>query len=76
MGVALAMQPYVSEDLVAGLLVAPLPRHTVPATGHWYLVYMKEHKNLQKIKGFQTWLLEEIDADKTLAGLRTIDSED
>lgn len=33
MGVALAMQPYVSEDLVAGLLVAPLPRHTVPARG-------------------------------------------
>lgn len=70
MGVALAMQPYVSEDLAAGLLVAPLPEHTVPAPGNWYLVYMAEHENLRKISAFQAWLLEEIEADESLAGLR------
>jgi LysR family glycine cleavage system transcriptional activator len=71
MGVALAMQPYVSEDLAAGLLVAPLPRHTVPAPGDWYLVYMAEHKTLYKITAFQAWLLEEINSDKSLAPLRS-----
>jgi LysR family glycine cleavage system transcriptional activator len=71
MGVALAMQPYVSEDLAAGLLVAPLPRHTVPAPGDWYLVYMADHKTLYKITAFEAWLLEEINADKSLAPLRS-----
>ncbi len=71
MGVALAMQPYVSEDLAAGLLLAPLPRHTVPAPGDWYLVYMADHKRLRKVTAFQAWLLEEIDADAHLAELRS-----
>jgi LysR family glycine cleavage system transcriptional activator len=71
LGVALAMQPYVSEDLAAGLLVAPLPRHTVPAPGDWYLTYMAEHKKLRKIALFQAWLLEEINADDSLAGLQS-----
>jgi DNA-binding transcriptional LysR family regulator len=70
MGVALAMQPYVSEDLAAGLLIAPLPRHTVAAPGDWYLVYVADHRRLRKIKAFQTWLLEEIEADEGLAALR------
>lgn len=70
MGVALAMQPYVSEDLAAGLLVAPLPRHQVPAPGDWYLAYMEDHRRVRKIAVFQAWLLEEIIADKDLAGLR------
>jgi LysR family glycine cleavage system transcriptional activator len=71
MGVALAMQPYVSEDLAAGLLVAPLPRHTVAAPGDWYLVYMAEHRRQHKIAAFQAWLLEEIIADNSLAPLRS-----
>ena len=75
MGVALAMQPYVSEDLAAGLLIAPLPRHRVPAPENWYLVYMSEHRNLHKITAFQTWLLEEINADESLAALRRSDSK-
>jgi LysR family glycine cleavage system transcriptional activator len=70
MGVALAMQPYVSEDLAAGLLIAPLPRHTVAAPGDWHLVYVADHRRLRKIKAFQTWLLEEIEADEGLAALR------
>jgi LysR family glycine cleavage system transcriptional activator len=71
MGIALAMQPYVSEDLAAGLLVAPLPRHKVPAPGDWYLVYMADHKKVRKVTAFQAWLLEEISADESLAGLRS-----
>ena len=71
MGVALAMQPYVSEDLAAGLLIAPLPRHTVRAPGDWYLMYMADHKKLRKITAFQAWLLEEIGADESLAALRS-----
>lgn len=73
MGVALAMQPYVSEDLAAGLLTAPLPRHTVPAPGDWYLVYMAEHRKWRKITAFQTWLLEEINADESLSALHRPD---
>jgi LysR family glycine cleavage system transcriptional activator len=71
MGVALAMQPYVSEDLAAGLLIAPLARHTVPAPGDWYLVYMADQKKLRKITAFQAWLLEEIAADESLSALRS-----
>lgn len=70
MGMALAMQPYVSEDLAAGLLTAPLPRHTVPAPGNWYLVYLTEHRGLRKITAFQDWLCAEIAADESLSGLR------
>ncbi len=70
LGVALAMQPYVSEDLAAGLLIEPLPRHSVPAPGNWYLVYAAEHRKLRKIAAFQTWLLAEINADADLAALR------
>jgi LysR family glycine cleavage system transcriptional activator len=73
MGVALAMQPYVSEDLAAGLLTAPLPRHTVPALGNWYLAYMADHRKLRKIAAFEAWLLSEIDADESLAALRRPD---
>jgi LysR family glycine cleavage system transcriptional activator len=74
MGVALAMQPYVSEDLAAGLLVAPLPRHTVPAPGDWYLAYMADHRRVRKIAVFQAWLLDEVSADEDLAALRRPDS--
>lgn len=70
MGVSLAMQPYVDEDLAAGLLIAPLPRHTVPAPGNWYLVYPIEHRKLPKTMAFQSWLLEEISGDESLALLR------
>jgi len=70
MGVALAMQPYVSEDLAAGLLIAPLPGHNVPAPGDWHLIYMADHHRIGKITAFRAWLLEEIDADATLAPLR------
>lgn len=73
MGVALAMQPYVSEDLAAGLLVTPLPGLTVPSPGDWYLVYMAEHAKLYKIAAFQAWLLKEIGADESLAALRRAD---
>jgi hypothetical protein len=31
---------------------------------------MAEHRKLHKITAFQTWLLEEIDADESLAALR------
>jgi LysR family transcriptional regulator, glycine cleavage system transcriptional activator len=70
MGVALAMQPYVSEDLAAGVLIAPLPRHTVPAPGNWHLIYMADHRKLRKIAAFQAWLLGEISADESLAARR------
>lgn len=76
MGVALAMQPYVDEDLAAGLLVAPLPRHAVPSPGDWHLAYVSEYRRLRKIEEFQSWLLEEIVADESLAPLRRTDRTD
>ena len=69
-GVALAMQPYVSDDLAAGHLVVPLPKHIVPAPGSWHLVYREEHAALSKVTAFQRWLLEAIQSDPDLAPLR------
>jgi LysR family glycine cleavage system transcriptional activator len=70
LGVALAMHPYVSEDLTAGLLVNPFPGMEIPTEGDWYLVYPESRGRLRKIKLFRQWLVEEIEADPDIGLLR------
>lgn len=70
LGVALAMQPYVSEDFAAGLLVNPLPDHVPPAPGDWWLAYPPASAEAGKIKAFQAWLIAEIESDPELSPLR------
>lgn len=69
LGVALAMQPYVGEDLSAGLLVSAFPDLEVPAPGKWYLVYPESRGRIRKIRQFREWLLREIQDDPDLAPL-------
>jgi LysR family transcriptional regulator, glycine cleavage system transcriptional activator len=69
MGVALAMQPYVAEDIEAGHLVDIFPERRVRTIGHWFVTYPKERTNIRKIRLFQEWLKDQIAEDETLAPL-------
>jgi LysR family glycine cleavage system transcriptional activator len=69
MGVALAMQPYVAEDLETGHLVDIFPDRRVRTIGHWFLTYPKDRINVRKIRLFQDWLKALIAADPTLSPL-------
>lgn len=69
MGVALAMQPYVAEDIEAGHLVDIFPERRVRTIGHWFLTYPKDRANVRKIRLFQNWLQGQISEDATLSPL-------
>lgn len=69
LGVSLAMQPYVAEDLEEGVLVNPLPDHVVTAPSSWYLAFLKESANLPRMSAFRQWFLQEILEDPHLAPL-------
>ncbi|WP_373003932.1 transcriptional regulator GcvA [Hyphomonas sp.] len=69
MGVALAMQPYVDEDIEAGHLVDIFPERRVRTIGHWFLTYPKERMNVRKVRLFQEWLKGQISEDPTLLPL-------
>ena len=69
MGVALAMQPYVAEDLETGQLVDLFPDRRVRTIGHWFLTYPKDRINVRKIRLFQEWLKALVAADRTLSPL-------
>ena len=69
LGVALAMQPYVGEDLSAGLLVNPFPELEVPVVGRWYLIYPESRARIRKIRQFREWLIGEVKRDPDLVHL-------
>jgi LysR family transcriptional regulator, glycine cleavage system transcriptional activator len=69
LGVALAMQPYVGEDLSAGLLVNPFPELEVPVVGRWYLIYPESRARIRKIRQFREWLIGEVKQDPDLVHL-------
>jgi len=68
MGIALGQQPYIRNDLDAGILVELFPEERVPNPNHWYLVCRKERNDLPKLKLFRDWLREETTADESLPG--------
>lgn len=67
-GVALAMQPFVSRELSAGLLVEPFPEQRVANPNKWYFVTRKEKAQQPKIKKFRDWLRTAVEADPDIAG--------
>ena len=66
MGIALGMQPYISRDLKAGMLVELFPGHRVKAEGAWYLVCRRERAFKSKVVAFREWILDEIARDPDL----------
>ena len=65
-GIALGMDPFVSHDLEAGLLVEPLPGRRVFTRGDWYLACRKEKSKSDKVVKFRNWMLAEISRDPTM----------
>ena len=65
-GIALGMEPFVTRDLEAGLLVEPLPGRRVRTRGDWNLVCRKEKFNSEKLVKFREWILREIEKDETM----------
>ena len=65
-GVALGMQPYISRDLKAGLLVELFPGQRVKADGEWYLVCRRERAFSRKVIAFREWILAEVADDPDL----------
>lgn len=55
LGVALALRPYVVDDLAAGRLVAPF-RRTVPAGKAWYLLWGPTRRDDPALAAFRAWL--------------------
>lgn len=69
-GVALAMQPYVAEELAAGTLVRPFPGCEVPAPEAWHLVWPAARGQGRHAAAFCQWARDEVAADPELAALR------
>ncbi|MBL4630483.1 MAG: transcriptional regulator GcvA [Paraglaciecola sp.] len=70
MGIALGMQPYVGKELSSGMLIEPFPEMRVKHHSEWYFVYRQEKFEQKKIQLFESWLIEQIEADPELAASR------
>jgi len=55
LGVAMALRPYVVDDLAAGRLVAPF-RRSVPVGKAWYLLWRPERGDDPALVAFRAWL--------------------
>jgi len=58
LGVAMAQTALVADDLKAGRLIAPF-KLQVPTKGAYFLVYPPRSQNLDKVRRFEAWLLQE-----------------
>jgi LysR family glycine cleavage system transcriptional activator/LysR family transcriptional regulator of beta-lactamase len=58
LGVAMALRPYVTDDIRAGRLVAPFPL-TVPKGQAWYLIFAASRRTDPSLVAFRAWLTEE-----------------
>lgn len=65
-GVALGMEPFVTRDLTAGLLVEPFPDRRLYTAGDWYLVCREDKSGRSDIETLRQWLLAEVQADPTI----------
>jgi LysR family glycine cleavage system transcriptional activator len=68
--VALGQQPYMERDLKAGTLVEVFPGKRVTNPNRWFLACRNEMRVQAKFLAFARWLLAEVAADESLAGLR------
>lgn len=69
-GVALAMQPYVDEDLATGVLTKAFPGREVEAQVSWYLVSPTSRGDARHVRAFAKWIVEEVQHDPSLAPYR------
>ena len=70
LGVAIAMQPYAAEDFASGALVPLFPGPAVQARGVWYLSYVDNRLKAANSRAFARWLVDQVENDPDLAGLR------
>jgi len=69
-GVALAMQPYTSEDFAAGVLVRPFPDHDVRPDFGWFVVSPQTRADHPQVRAFRKWVISQVEDDPKLAPLR------
>ena len=63
MGIGLAQQPFVSDDLMNGELIEIFPGRRIKNPAKWYLACRADKKELRKFKAFKNWLCEEVESD-------------
>lgn len=66
LGVSLGMEPFVTRDLDAGLLVEPVPDARIYHPRDWYLVCREDKAQRHDLAIFRQWLLQEIAADASM----------
>jgi DNA-binding transcriptional LysR family regulator len=69
-GVALAMQPYSTEDFAAGVLVRPFPELDVKPDFYWYIVSPETRSQNPQVRAFRNWVIDQVENDPALAPLR------
>lgn len=72
-GVALAMQPFVSRELASGLLVDLFKNRRVVNPNKWYFVTRREKAKQKKIQVFREWLVAAIADDPNIPRLSAND---
>ena len=65
-GVALGMEPFVSRDLAAGLLVEPFPDRRTYVPQDWHLVCREEKADHPDIACFRDWIQKQVAADESM----------
>jgi LysR family glycine cleavage system transcriptional activator len=63
LGIALESLFLAERSIAAGELVAPLEQHSISVEGY-YLVYPKNHGEIERVKVFRTWLMDELRDDE------------
>jgi len=66
LGVALAMEVYVADELARGDLVEPFAPLRVAHPGAWWFVCPRAHVASPKVRAFREWLLAAVAADPRL----------
>ena len=69
-GVALAMQPYATEDFAAGVLVCPFPGHEVRPGFSWFVVSPETRADNPHVRAFRQWVVKQVENDPSIAALR------
>jgi LysR family transcriptional regulator, glycine cleavage system transcriptional activator len=68
-GLAMTIGPYAAEEIKLGRLVEPFAQK-IEHRHHWYFACSSEHKNKNKVKRFEEWLVKQVAADPMLEVLK------
>ncbi len=61
-GVAMTLGPFAREELQSGRLVKPF-QQTVPHEHWWELVCTEQNRDLEKVRSFRAWVIEQVRLD-------------